>query len=87
MEPYYRNRFNSWRAMGSFMFLEDNLRCPSGVSYMLENREILKRTFPELFEKLHVRPVYNYSHYLRDMLESLSNVSPVSYCCFNTRNL
>jgi uncharacterized circularly permuted ATP-grasp superfamily protein len=31
--------------------LEDNLRCPSGV-YMLENREILKRTFPELFKKL-----------------------------------
>ncbi len=56
---------------GNFYVLEDNLRCPSGVSYMLENREILKRTFPELFEKLHVRPVYNYSHNLRDMLESL----------------
>jgi uncharacterized circularly permuted ATP-grasp superfamily protein len=57
---------------GNFYVLEDNLRCPSGVSYMLENREILKRTFPELFEKLHVRPVYNYTHHLRDMLESLS---------------
>ncbi|MDB4582606.1 circularly permuted type 2 ATP-grasp protein [Draconibacterium sp.] len=63
---------------GQFYVLEDNLRCPSGVSYMLENREILKRTFPELFEKLHVRPVYNYSHYLRDMLESLSTKSPAS---------
>jgi len=63
---------------GQFYVLEDNLRCPSGVSYMLENREILKRTFPELFQKLQVRPVYNYSHYLRDMLESLSNRSPVS---------
>lgn len=42
---------------GKWFVLEDNLRCPSGVSYMLENREILKRTFPELFEKLHVRPV------------------------------
>jgi uncharacterized circularly permuted ATP-grasp superfamily protein len=60
------------------MVLEDNLRCPSGVSYMLENREILKRTFPELFEKLNVRPVYDYSHNLRDMLESLSSVSPVN---------
>ncbi|MCB0495689.1 MAG: circularly permuted type 2 ATP-grasp protein [Cyclobacteriaceae bacterium] len=60
---------------GQFYVLEDNLRCPSGVSYMLENREILKRTFPELFEKLNVRPVYNYSHNLRDMLESLSSVS------------
>ena len=63
---------------GQYYVLEDNLRCPSGVSYMLENREILKRTFPELFEKLHVRPVYDYSHYLRDMLESLTPVSPAS---------
>lgn len=54
-----------------FYVLEDNLRCPSGVSYMLENREILKRTFPELFEKLHVRPVNNYTHDLRAMLETL----------------
>lgn len=63
---------------GKFYVLEDNLRCPSGVSYMLENREILKRTFPELFEKLRVRPVYDYSHHLRDMLESLSRNSPAS---------
>jgi uncharacterized circularly permuted ATP-grasp superfamily protein len=63
---------------GEFYVLEDNLRVPSGVSYMLENREILKRTFPELFEKLHVRPVYDYSHYLRDMLESLTPVSPAT---------
>lgn len=62
---------------GSFYVLEDNLRCPSGVSYMLENREILKRTFPELFEKLHVRPILDYTHSLRDMLESMTNVSPV----------
>jgi len=61
-----------------FYVLEDNLRCPSGVSYMLENREILKRTFPELFEKLKVRPVNNYVHNLRDMLESLSPVTPAS---------
>ncbi len=63
---------------GQYYVLEDNLRCPSGVSYMLENREILKRTFPELFEKLNVRPVYNYSHFLRDMLESVSPASPAS---------
>lgn len=60
---------------GKFYVLEDNLRCPSGVSYMLENREILKRTFPEMFEKLNVRPVHDYSHYLRDMLESLTIVA------------
>lgn len=58
-----------------FYVLEDNLRCPSGVSYMLENREILKRTFPELFEKLKVRPVNTYAHNLRDMMESLSTQS------------
>ena len=61
---------------GRFYVLEDNLRCPSGVSYMLENREILKRTFPELFQQLRVRPINNYSHYLRDMLESLTPASP-----------
>jgi uncharacterized circularly permuted ATP-grasp superfamily protein len=65
-------------ADGAFYVLEDNLRCPSGVSYMLENREILKRTFPEIFEKLHVRPVYDYSHHLRDMMESLTPVSPAT---------
>lgn len=63
---------------GQFYVLEDNLRCPSGVSYMLENREILKRTLPELFEKLKVRPVNNYTHHLRDMLESLTPVTPAS---------
>ncbi|MFT3738643.1 MAG: circularly permuted type 2 ATP-grasp protein [Breznakibacter sp.] len=63
---------------GCFYVLEDNLRCPSGVSYLLENREILKRSFPEIFEKLKVRPVYNYSHYLRDMLEGLSPASPAN---------
>ncbi len=56
---------------GKYYVLEDNLRCPSGVSYMLENREILKRTFPEVFETLGVRPVNNYTHILRDTLESL----------------
>jgi len=59
---------------GQYYVLEDNLRCPSGVSYMLENREILKRTFPELFESLDVKPVYNYTHILRDTLESLTEV-------------
>ena len=59
---------------GQYYVLEDNLRCPSGVSYMLENREILKRTFPELFEKLEVKPVYNYTHILRDTLEYMTEV-------------
>ena len=59
-------------ADGEFYVLEDNLRVPSGVSYMLENRELLKRTYPNLFQQLHVEPVYNYSNRLYNMLRSLS---------------
>jgi len=59
--------------LGSFHVLEDNLRCPSGVSYVLENREVMKRTFPELFDKLQIKPVYDYPFHLRSMLENLSD--------------
>jgi uncharacterized circularly permuted ATP-grasp superfamily protein len=45
---------------GRFFVLEDNLRCPSGVSYVLENRQVLKRTFPQVFEASRVRPVDDY---------------------------
>jgi uncharacterized circularly permuted ATP-grasp superfamily protein len=58
---------------GNFYILEDNLRCPSGVSYLLENREILKRTFPEVFNELQVKPVYDYPFRLLDALEYLSD--------------
>jgi uncharacterized circularly permuted ATP-grasp superfamily protein len=57
---------------GQIYVLEDNLRCPSGVSYVLENRRIMKRTFPQVFEPLNVRPVDDYPSRLLDMLESLS---------------
>jgi len=63
---------------GQYKVLEDNVRTPSGVSYLLANREILKSTFPALFEALNVRPVSNYSHLLRDMLESLTDFSPAT---------
>lgn len=56
---------------GQYYVLEDNLRVPSGVSYVLGNREIMKRTFPEVFESLGVRPVYDYPHRLLEMLQSL----------------
>lgn len=58
-------------ADGSFYVLEDNLRCPSGVSYVLENRQVLKRTFPHVFEKSRVRPVDDYPVKLLEMLEYL----------------
>jgi uncharacterized circularly permuted ATP-grasp superfamily protein len=56
---------------GQIYVLEDNLRCPSGVSYVLENRRILKRTFPQVFEALRVRPVDEYPSRLLQTLQSL----------------
>ena len=58
---------------GTWHVLEDNLRCPSGVSYMLENRATMKRTFPGVFESAGIRPV---STYPSKLLESLSACSP-----------
>jgi uncharacterized circularly permuted ATP-grasp superfamily protein len=57
---------------GQYYVLEDNLRVPSGVSYVLENREVLKRIFPGVFEGLSVRPVNDYPGRLLEMLESLA---------------
>ena len=57
---------------GSVYVLEDNLRCPSGVSYVLQNRTVIKRTFPQLFESSRIRPVDDYASRLRDLLESLA---------------
>ncbi|BBO82730.1 circularly permuted type 2 ATP-grasp protein [Desulfosarcina ovata] len=56
---------------GLIYVLEDNLRCPSGVSYVLENREVLKRTFHQVFEASRVRPVDGYPSKLLEMLEYL----------------
>ncbi|HEY6729015.1 MAG TPA: circularly permuted type 2 ATP-grasp protein [Polyangiaceae bacterium] len=56
---------------GQFHVLEDNVRCPSGVSYVLENRHILKRTLPRVFESVHIRPVDDYPMRLRQMLRYL----------------
>ena len=57
---------------GQIYVLEDNLRCPSGVSYVLENRQVLKRTFPQVFEASRVRPVDDYPSRLLDMLQYLA---------------
>ena len=56
----------------TFKVLEDNCRTPSGVSYMIENREIMMRMFPELFEKLKIETVENYPNYLLEILKSLA---------------
>jgi len=59
----------------SFYVLEDNARTPSGVSYMLENREIMLRLFPELFSRYRVAPVENYPD---ELLETLKSIAPPS---------
>jgi uncharacterized circularly permuted ATP-grasp superfamily protein len=57
---------------GRFYVLEDNLRCPSGVSYVIENRKLMKRTFPQVFDRLRVRPVDAYPSRLRAMLQQVA---------------
>ena len=53
---------------GEYLILEDNCRCPSGVSYVLENRNLLHRVFPEFFTRYPVRPVREYPRLLLDAL-------------------
>ncbi|AMS33795.1 hypothetical protein AEM42_10385 [Betaproteobacteria bacterium UKL13-2] len=60
-------------ADGEYYVLEDNLRTPSGVSYLLENRKMMMRLFPELFSHQRVRPV---DHYPDLLLETLRNAAP-----------
>src|SRR5499427_1892772 len=59
----------------TFYVLEDNARSPSGVSYMLENREIMMRLFPELFARYRIAPVENYPD---ELLATLHSVAPAS---------
>jgi uncharacterized circularly permuted ATP-grasp superfamily protein len=58
---------------GKYLVLEDNARCPSGVSYVLENRQAMKRIFPPLFSEYRVRPVENYA---QELLNVLRYVAP-----------
>ena len=57
---------------GKYYVLEDNLRCPSGISYVLQNRAVQKRTFPKAFEAMNVRPVSDYGDHLYDTLRYIS---------------
>lgn len=57
---------------GSLVVLEDNLRVPSGVSYMLANREVVKRAFPDLYRACGVRPI---DHYGQDLLTTLKELA------------
>jgi uncharacterized circularly permuted ATP-grasp superfamily protein len=57
---------------GNYLVLEDNARCPSGVSYVVENRQAMKRVFPNLFAKYRVRPVEDYSQELLNVLRYIA---------------
>ncbi|MEY2496681.1 MAG: hypothetical protein QOD12_237 [Verrucomicrobiota bacterium] len=59
-------------ANGDYLVLEDNARCPSGVSYVLENRQTMKRTFPSLLAQYRVRPVEDYSQELLNVLRYIA---------------
>ncbi len=57
---------------GNYLVLEDNARCPSGVSYVLENRQAMKRVFPHLFGEYRVRPVESYAQELLNVLRYIA---------------
>ncbi len=76
---------------GRFYVLEDNLRCPSGVSYVLENREVMKRTFPQVFQGMSISPVEDYAEKLLATLQSTApdgvtdpTVAVLTPGCFNS---
>ncbi len=58
---------------GNYLVLEDNLRCPSGASYMIENRAAMRRAFPNLFQSYGVRSVENYGD---DLLKAMLHLAP-----------
>jgi uncharacterized circularly permuted ATP-grasp superfamily protein len=57
---------------GKWYVLEDNMRCPSGISYVLENRRVMKSTFPQIFAQLAIQPVDDYPSHLLDTLLNLA---------------
>ena len=59
-------------ADGAYLVLEDNARCPSGVSYVLQNRQVMRRVFPNLFARYRVRPVEDYSQELLNVLRYIA---------------
>lgn len=60
---------------GEWYVLEDNLRCPSGISYVLENRRVMKDSFPQLFAQMGIRPV---DGYCGQLLETLLDLAPAN---------
>ena len=72
---------------GKFFVLEDNLRVPSGVAYMLENRNIMKRVIPNLFNSYAVNPIDDYPSQLYKCLSDASfSTNKNKNCCLDTRS-
>ncbi|MBW8887035.1 MAG: circularly permuted type 2 ATP-grasp protein [Fibrobacteres bacterium] len=65
---------------GKLYVLEDNIRCPSGVSYVIGNRQVMKRTFPQIFASINPRPVEDYPSRLLDMLQFVAPRGEESPC-------
>ena len=65
---------------GDFVVLEDNLRVPSGVSYMLANRDVVRRAFPGVFRTMGVRPI---EHYPLELLATLRALAPFQRGCLH----
>jgi len=65
---------------GQWYVLEDNLRCPSGVSYVLENRRVMKSTFPQVFGAMEIQPVDDYLAIARNPAESSASQFIRPYC-------
>jgi uncharacterized circularly permuted ATP-grasp superfamily protein len=63
-------------AAGNYLVLEDNLRCPSGASYMIENRSAMRRAFPNLFQSYGVHPVEGYAD---ELLKALLHLAPAHH--------
>ena len=64
---------------GTWRVLEDNLRCPSGVAYFLENRRVMKQLFGDLFQRQRVAPIDDYPSQLLRMLKGLAPWSSEPY--------
>jgi uncharacterized circularly permuted ATP-grasp superfamily protein len=81
LHAHLRQRSHPRLKTGQYLVLEDNLRTPSGISYVLENRAVMRKTFPTAFQYQQVLPVDHYPLELVNILRSLSSRSlkPVSW--------
>ncbi|WP_460924991.1 circularly permuted type 2 ATP-grasp protein [Pontibacter brevis] len=66
---------------GEYYILEDNVRCPSGISYVLSNRDAMKQTLFPLFDAYHIQPVQEYTEHMLAMMQSVAPEGKTEPCC------